>query len=168
MEDEFARYANEIIPGLYLGSEESGQVALSSLQERSIGRILIPANTGCEGVIRYPDHIKYLQYNIPDVPSFPLGAMLDEFCDFIEQGRENQSSVLVHCAQGKSRSATVVIAYLMWKQNVSFREAMHLVRSKRPMISSKFEDLLLEWEERPLDSKRSVRHRFCKTPMFQN
>lgn len=49
----------------------------------------------------------------------------------IESTVKNNGSVLVHCAQGKSRSSTVVIAYIMWKQKCGFDQAYAFVRSKR-------------------------------------
>jgi protein-tyrosine phosphatase len=39
--------------------------------------------------------------------------------------------VLVHCSVGKSRSTSVVIAYLMIHKGMTFKEAMTLTRSKR-------------------------------------
>ena len=43
--------------------------------------------------------------------------------------------MLVHCAQGRSRSATIVIAYLMTAKKMRLREAYDLVKRKRPQIS---------------------------------
>lgn len=39
--------------------------------------------------------------------------------------------VLVHCLQGLSRSATLVLAFLIIKKGMSVTEAVELVRSKR-------------------------------------
>lgn len=43
-----------------------------------------------------------------------LLSILGPACDMIEGGLATGRAVLVHCALGKSRSATVVIAYGMW------------------------------------------------------
>jgi protein-tyrosine phosphatase len=40
----------------------------------------------------------------------------------------------VHCAAGVSRSATIVIAYLIMKKNMTCEEALKFARSKRPII----------------------------------
>ena len=48
MEDEFDKHAQLIIDGLYLGSEDAGQVDLELLEKRKITRIGIPAFTGIE------------------------------------------------------------------------------------------------------------------------
>ena len=41
-------------------------------------------------------------------------------CDLIEANEEeNNGSTLIHCMQGRSRSASLVIAYLLWKDGCS-------------------------------------------------
>lgn len=45
------------------------------------------------------------------------------------------TNVLVHCYAGISRSATVVIAYLMKKRDIGHRQAMSLVSQYRPQIN---------------------------------
>lgn len=43
--------------------------------------------------------------------------------------------MLIHCHAGISRSATVCIAYLMYKNNLSLEKAFDHVRSRRGVIS---------------------------------
>ncbi|KAL0262994.1 tyrosine protein phosphatase yvh1 [Diplodia seriata] len=52
---------------------------------------------------------------------------------FIQDGLDSGGGVLVHCAMGKSRSATVVIAYLMHKYHLSPAEALEQIRLARPI-----------------------------------
>ena len=47
----------------------------------------------------------------------------------VEEGK----SVLVHCAQGKSRSTTLVLAYLMVLNKKKLQDTLSLVKSKRRM-----------------------------------
>ncbi|KAK9762249.1 dual specificity phosphatase 19 [Basidiobolus ranarum] len=57
--------------------------------------------------------------------------------DFIQNARSQlgkNARILVHCQAGISRSATVVIAYLMKYQDISLDEAYILVHLARPII----------------------------------
>ena len=49
-----------------------------------------------------------------DILCEDLLSILGPACDMIEGALATGRAVLVHCALGKSRSATVVIAYSMW------------------------------------------------------
>ena len=51
---------------------------------------------------------------------------------------KGEEKVFVHCAAGESRSATIVIAYLMWKNKMVFDKAYDFVRQKRPRIYPNF------------------------------
>ena len=44
---------------------------------------------------------------------------------------DGYDKVFVHCAAGMSRSATVVIAYLMWKQKMLLSDAIDFVKKKK-------------------------------------
>ena len=50
---------------------------------------------------------------------------------FIDDALENGGRVFVHCSIGKSRSSTVVIAYLMHKFGWSLPEAFQFVKKRR-------------------------------------
>ena len=52
-----------------------------------------------------------------------------------DQSLMENKSVLVHCAMGKSRSATIIIAYLMVTNRLSLKEAYDYVKEKRPQIA---------------------------------
>ena len=67
-----------------------------------------------------------------------------------------EGSVLIHCSAGISRvimrlmqSATLVIAYIMKKKKMSFREAIRIVRKKRKNVCPNlgFERQLKEYEK---------------------
>ncbi|KAJ4357812.1 tyrosine protein phosphatase yvh1 [Didymosphaeria variabile] len=53
---------------------------------------------------------------------------------FIQEGLDGGGGVLVHCAMGKSRSATCVVAYLMQKHHISVSEALLQVRQARSIV----------------------------------
>jgi len=66
---------------------------------------------------------------------------------FISNGLHH-GSVLVHCAQGMSRSTTCVLFYLMDKQGYGLQEALQMVQRRRPTAQpiSAFMDMLQDYE----------------------
>jgi protein-tyrosine phosphatase len=68
---------------------------------------------------------------VKDLPDEQLSRYFEEAYEFIEKSEK----VFVHCAQGKSRSATIVISYLIKKNKMDFQEAYDFVKSKRPCIN---------------------------------
>eukprot|EP01117_Protostelium_nocturnum_P015460 TRINITY_DN6001_c0_g1_i2.p1 TRINITY_DN6001_c0_g1~~TRINITY_DN6001_c0_g1_i2.p1 ORF type:complete len:392 (+),score=128.62 TRINITY_DN6001_c0_g1_i2:202-1377(+) len=77
--------------------------------------------------------------------------------EFIEKAKENNHSVLVHCMVGKSRSASLVIAYLVKYNGMDLKTAFEHVRSKRSLIrpNEGFMKQLLKFEEEHL-GKNSI------------
>ena len=66
---------------------------------------------------------------------------------------EGNDKIFVHCAAGMSRSPTIVIAYIMWKNKLSLNKAIKFVKEKRSIISPNdnfmnqlkiFEELLIK------------------------
>lgn len=87
------------------------------------------------GKVAHPqDAIPHYSY-IPadDNVNYDLSQHFDATFDFIDQAR-NQSNVLVHCASGASRSATIVIAYLIRKYGYSVDYLIALLRRKRSVV----------------------------------
>jgi len=62
---------------------------------------------------------------------FHLVKMID---GYLSCGKQ----VLVNCFAGVSRSTTIVLAYLMYKNKWSVQEALSFVRSKRPIINPNY------------------------------
>ncbi|OMJ64985.1 hypothetical protein SteCoe_40199 [Stentor coeruleus] len=54
-------------------------------------------------------------------------------------------NVLVHCKDGQSNSASIVIAYIMYSKGLNFQAAKKYLDSKRPIaqIRPKIRDYLL-------------------------
>ncbi|KAG0197024.1 tyrosine/serine/threonine protein phosphatase pps1 [Mortierella sp. GBA30] len=71
---------------------------------------------------------------------------------FVDEARRANARVLIHCRVGVSRSATIVIAYLMAHYNLSLVDAYLMVRARRlsviiqPNLLFMYE--LLQWEQR--------------------
>lgn len=65
--------------------------------------------------------------------------------------------VLVHCIMGVSRSATLVLAYLMMRQRLSLRDSLRHVTQKRAIYPNQhFLSLLIK-----LDEQLTLRRKLC-------
>ena len=76
----------------------------------------------------YYQRIPVLDVMVPSNADFDLGV------DFIRQHVESDDIVLVHCAKGRGRSATMLAAYLMKYEGCSYQEAKDLLTSKRSLV----------------------------------
>ncbi|CAJ1005612.1 putative Dual specificity phosphatase, catalytic domain containing protein [Leishmania naiffi] len=54
---------------------------------------------------------------------------------FIERARSEHVRVLVHCRRGISRSAAIIVAYLMASENRSYDDALRFVTERRSCVS---------------------------------
>lgn len=77
--------------------------------------------------------IQHHKIIIRDFKNSNIYVHFQQACDWIEQGLK-RADVLVHCAGGTSRSPSIVIAYMMQKQRLTFQEALNHCRRKRPTI----------------------------------
>ena len=78
--------------------------------------------------------VKFLQLETTDIFSAPTQAKLRTGVDFMKEVVESGSSVYVHCKAGRTRSATLVAAYLMAEQGLGPEEAVARMREARPHI----------------------------------
>ena len=89
------------------------------------------------------DHCDYSEYenyhrlwiSAEDSPDQNLLQQFERTNAFIERALADRGSVLVHCAMGVSRSATILCAYLMYKQSISFLPALGQLQEGRPLCA---------------------------------
>lgn len=118
----------EIMPGLLQGSQDVA-AEWDLLKQHNVTHVL---NIACYVRNYFPDRIKYLNLPLYDNPNFHIVPFFKPAIDFINEARDSGGCILVHCNAGVSRAATIVIAYLMKKEGMSFVDALNLVKSKRP------------------------------------
>lgn len=131
--------------GIFLGDLASA-LELNNLKNRNILAIL----TVSEDFVFFDQRdFTHLQIKLKDTIKTPICTIFDSTNQFIKENLE-KSNVLVHCFQGISRSATVVIAYLMEKNNWKYEEAFEFVKKKRKIISpnSGFISQLINYEKK--------------------
>ncbi|CAG9329035.1 unnamed protein product [Blepharisma stoltei] len=132
--ERFQEDIHEIENGLYLGSQIAAEnlELLQSLGIKNIVQVL-----EYQSDITFPG-ITYHFVQINDLESENMIPLLPEALKFISSSLLSGQKVLVHCAAGRSRSATIVIAYIMAKHRLNFEQAHNLVQSRRLCIYPNF------------------------------
>ncbi|KAG7243121.1 hypothetical protein INR49_016496 [Caranx melampygus] len=103
-------------------------------------------------------HMEYVKVPLADMPHSPISLYFDSVADKIHSVGRKRGAVLVHCAAGVSRSASLCLAYLMKYHRVSLAEAHAWVKARRPVIrpNGGFWRQLIEYE-RKLFGRNSVK-----------
>jgi len=137
-----------VLPNLYISGEDEARNP-KFLKKHEIQAILtiqlheLPGDSRNE--VENYKHIK-----IQDRPDVNIS---EHFCDAIQFIDEN-TRTLVHCQAGISRSATLCLAYLIQKQQISLETAFKQLQCKRGCIGPNFSFLgqLKTWEAHVLNS----------------
>lgn len=114
---------------LYLGDYFAASDKIK-LREKGISTVLTVA-IGLN--IHYTKNIKHHVYPAYDDENYDISRYFADTFKAIEEGLR-KGNVLVHCAAGVSRSASIVIAYLMKKNKWTFKIAYEFVKKKRNVI----------------------------------
>eukprot|EP00455_Lapot_gusevi_P053145 TRINITY_DN822_c0_g1_i1.p1 TRINITY_DN822_c0_g1~~TRINITY_DN822_c0_g1_i1.p1 ORF type:complete len:229 (+),score=22.33 TRINITY_DN822_c0_g1_i1:39-689(+) len=119
-----------VIPNLYISSVA---VACNQalLDEYKITHIV-----NASGIRNwFPEKCTYFKIDIMDSPRLDIKQYFAESNGFIRQALEQNKVVLVHCQAGVSRSAALVLAYLIQHNNMSMDEAIAHLRAARSCIA---------------------------------
>ncbi|CAA2997936.1 dual specificity phosphatase 1-like [Olea europaea subsp. europaea] len=117
--------------GLYLGSLGAANNK-STLRSLNITHILTVAHSLSPA---HANDFIYKTIPVMDREDVDISQYFSECFNFIEEAKKTGGGVLVHCFAGRSRSVTIVVAYLMMKNGISLSEALEHVKRKRPVVS---------------------------------
>ncbi|XP_014251184.1 serine/threonine/tyrosine-interacting protein B-like [Cimex lectularius] len=132
------RTMQEIVPGLFLGPYSSAMRSkLEELKSSGIKGIVCVRHSLEAQFIRpnFLDHFRYLILDIADSTSENIIQHFVTVRDFINEILESGGKVLVHGNAGISRSAALVLAYVMEKYGLEFKKAYDLVQQRRFCIN---------------------------------
>lgn len=99
---------------------------------------------------------------------------VEEAISFINKAKQDNARIFVHCTVGKSRSASIILAYLMHSCDMDLMQAMEHLKQRRPIIEPndgfvrqlfKYEQMLkgpnystrLEWKFKESEDERLAR-----------
>lgn len=123
---------SEILPGKLYLSDYAAAGCLESLQRHGIqGVVALGNGTQIERYSVHPDPMRYKFFFVDDREDEPIH---EHFTDAIEFIKQVDGAVLVHCWAGISRSATIVMAYLIVEHRMSFPEASSYVSQRRKCV----------------------------------
>ncbi|XP_069474069.1 dual specificity protein phosphatase 26 [Ambystoma mexicanum] len=134
-----SNHADEVWPSLYLGDQDIA-ADRRELSRLCITHVLNASHSRFRGGSEYYDgmNITYRGIEAHDSPTFDMSIHFQSAADFIHQAlRENKGKILVHCAVGVSRSATLVLAYLMLHHQMTLVEAIKTVKAHRGIIPNR-------------------------------
>lgn len=134
---------NQILDHLYLGDLAAGQSELYLL-ENKIETIIC---------ITLFDERRFVNAKTSywiEMDDDGTTCIIDKFTKFIhiiDEKVEAKESVLVHCKFCRSRSASLIIAYLISKYKMSAQQALKFVQEKRPFVNPLFMEQLIKHQD---------------------
>ncbi|KAF3441431.1 hypothetical protein FNV43_RR15345 [Rhamnella rubrinervis] len=142
---------------LFIGGALAAR-SVFTLQHLGITHILcLCSNEIGQSDSQFPDQFEYKNYSIYDNEDSNISSIFGEASDFIDHVEQIGGRVLVHCFEGRSRSATVVLAYLMLRKNFTLLKAWNTLRRvhRRAQPNDGFAKILLALD-RQLHGKVSM------------
>ncbi|XP_064611978.1 dual specificity protein phosphatase 3-like [Liolophura sinensis] len=130
---------NEVYPNILLGNRHVAKDK-ALLQQLEVTHVLNAAQGVKFNQIPtsqdfYEDvSIQYLGIPAMDISTYKMSKHFEEAAEFIDKALSSGGKVFVHCMMGVSRSATLIIAYLMMKKQMTVTDSIMQIRSKRAIF----------------------------------
>lgn len=138
----------KIEPALWLGGAPSLQRDYQFLIDHGINAVINIRAERADDEAFYAQHdIHHIRYKVPDV-GVPDCKMIDEAVRWMKAEAGAGRTILVHCAKGRGRSATLLAAYLMDAHEMRYEEARDLMKAKRKLVKleERHQRVLAEWQ----------------------
>ncbi|XP_041376161.1 dual specificity protein phosphatase 3-like [Gigantopelta aegis] len=130
---------DEVYPGVFLGDRTAAE---DKRELKSLGITLVvnaaqgskfnQINTNAEF---YTDvDMKFHPIPALDIMTYKINKYFKDAAEAIDKCLLSKGKVFVHCQQGISRSAAIVLAFLMIKRDMDVMQAVKSVRAKREIF----------------------------------
>lgn len=123
--------ATQIIDNLWLGAISSA-CNREELHNNNI-EIIISAFLGSTAT--FPYDFNYERAKLRDVEDEDILSDIDTLLPIIHKNLIEGKGVLCHCQMGRSRSATIVAAYLIRYKGMTADESIQFIKSKRSQVN---------------------------------
>lgn len=80
-------------------------------------------------------------------------VFFENLCEIINKHLSENINVIMHCNEGISRSPTLIIAYMIFKEKISYGEAHTRLNDLMVSINDGFIEQLRLWEEHIINDK---------------
>lgn len=130
-----------VVDNIYIGSAFNAASYYDLINQN----IKVVINVTKEISEYYPDEFIYLNYDIYDNNDDSICKYLEKaYKDIKKHQKETKGNILIHCYMGSSRSASVVLYYLMREikndngEYLTHNEALKFLKNKRPIVNPTF------------------------------
>ena len=138
---------SQVTPRLWLGGAPTYGRDFDEILAMGItGVVDMRAEREFEAAFFAEHDIALRQYFVPDV-TVPDEEILTDAVDAITSWVNEGRTVLIHCAKGRGRSATVLAAYLMKTEGLSFEQVSEFLTEKRALVElqDRHREVLESW-----------------------
>ena len=126
--------ASKIDDNIYLGSSINA-ANYKELKDIGITCIINVTKAISNYYEDYEDEFDYYRISVEDIENESIINNLDLVYKYIDKQIKKNKKILIHCFAGRSRSAAVVLFYLIKKYKLNIKEAYDLILKKRHVVN---------------------------------
>ena len=90
----------------------------------------------CNEISNYfEDDFKYFNIDILDINNSSIYNFFDPFIKFVEKILEEDGKIMIHCFMGSSRSAILVVLYLIKFKSFNIEDSIEFITEKRNRVN---------------------------------
>lgn len=141
--------ASEVYARMYIGKRENAESEEYLVDELGITHVLNAAMEIPIPDFYEPRGVQFCHLDMKDRTDFPIENFFEEGTDFIQAAYEVPGSkVFVHCREGRSRSSSMVAAWMIKYRSMRLEAAMATIVARRHLVhpNSGFMEKLRQWE----------------------